>query len=122
MGKHLKSTRSGITLGKLAGTAVAAGALLFATPAAAAFADPLGDLGKAIDGTVSGVNGVARGNTEGLNKILRGQTEGLNGVLRGNTEGSNGILRGNVEGLNGIVRGNIENANLMLRGFFFAPK
>ncbi len=128
MGNHRASGKRGITIGKLVGTAAAAATMLFVAPAATAFADPLGDLGKAIDsvnqavrGQTEGANAALRGQTEGFNAALRGQTEGLNGVLRGNTEGSNGILRGTVEGLNKIVRGNIENANLMLRGFFFAP-
>jgi hypothetical protein len=98
MGRHQASSKSSFTVGKLAGTVVAAGAVLFAAPAATAFADPLGD-------TVNNVNNIVRGNVENLNKIARG-----------NTEGTNGIVRGNVEGTNGIVRGNVGNTNLILRG------
>jgi len=98
MGKHQASSKSNFPVGKLAGTLVASGALLFAVPAATAFADPLGD-------TVNSVNNVVRGTVENTNKILRGNTEGTNLILRGNTEGTNQILRGNVENTNLILRG-----------------
>jgi hypothetical protein len=114
MGKHRAPLQGGITVGKLAGTTVVAGALLFGAPAAMAVADPLSDV-------VNNVNNVARGLTEGTNNIARGLTEGTNGIARGNTEGSNGIARGLTEGTNIIVRSGVENANLMLRGLFFHP-
>jgi hypothetical protein len=110
MGKHQASSKRSFTVGKLAGTFVAAGAVLFAAPAAMAFADPLGDLGKALNGTAQGANGV-----------LRGDVEGFNGVLRGDTEGFNGVLRSDTEGFNGALRSNVSNAALMLTGFFFHP-
>lgn len=114
MGTHRSPLKGGITVGKLAGTVVAAGALLFGAPAAMAVADPLSD-------TVGNVNNIVRGLTENTNGIARGLTEGTNGIARGLTEGSNGIARGLTENTNLIVRGNVENANLMLRGFFFHP-
>jgi hypothetical protein len=114
MSKHRAAFEGGITVGKLAGTVVAAGALLFTAPAAMALADPLSD-------TVNNVNNIVRGLTENTNKIARGLTENTNGIARGLTEGTNGIARGLTEDTNKIVRGNVENANLMLRGFFFHP-
>ena len=98
MSTHQTSSKGSFTVGKLAGTMVAAGALLFAAPAAVAFADPLGD-------TVNNVNNIVRGNVENLNKIVRGNVEGTNGIARGNTEGTNGIVRGNVGNTNLILRG-----------------
>jgi hypothetical protein len=121
MGKHQASSKSSFTVGKLAGAMLAAGAVLFAAPAATAFADPLGDLGKTLNGTVDGANHVLRGDVEGFNGVLRGDTEGFNGVLRGDTEGFNGVLRGDTEGFNGVLRNNVENANRMLQGLFFHP-
>jgi hypothetical protein len=100
MSAHQTSSKGSFTVGKLAGTMVAAGALLFAAPAAVAFADPLGD-------TVNNVNNIVRGNVEGTNNILRG-----------NVFGGNGILQGNVFGGNNILQGNVNNTNLILRGLF----
>jgi hypothetical protein len=98
MGKHRASSKRSFTVGKLAGTVGAAGALLFAAPAAKAFADPLGD-------TINHVNNIVQGNVFGGNDILRG-----------NVFGGNDILRGNVFGGNNILQGNVNNTNLILRG------
>jgi len=75
MSTHQTSSKGSFTVGKLAGTMVAAGALLFAAPAAVAFADPLGD-------TVNNVNNIVRGNVEGTNNIVRGNVFGGNGSSR----------------------------------------
>ncbi len=105
MGKHQASSKRSVTVGKLAGTVVVAGAALFATPAAMAFADPLGDLGHAVNSAVNQVNSVVQGNVNGTN-----------GILQGNVVGGNGILQGNVNGGNQILQGNVNNTNLILRG------
>ncbi len=108
--------KSKITVGKLAGTVVAAGALLFAAPTAVAFADPIGDLGKALDSAAKDVNNVVRGNVFGANNILNGNVNGGNNILNGNVNGGNGILQGNINNANAILQGNVNNANLILRG------
>jgi hypothetical protein len=105
MSKNQASSKGIFTVGKLAGTVVAAGAVLFAAPAAVAFADPLGDLGHLQNQTVNQVNSVVVGNVNGGNKILQG-----------NVNGGNNILQGNVNGANKILQGNVNNTNLILRG------
>jgi hypothetical protein len=105
MDKHQASSKGSFTVGKLAGTVVAAGAVLFAAPAAMAFADPLGDLGHAVNSTVNQVNSVVQGN---LNN--------LGGIGQGNVNGTGGIGQGNVNGTGGILQGNVNNTNLILRG------
>jgi len=105
MSKHQASSKGSFTVGKLAGAIVAVGAVLFAAPAAVAFADPLGDIGKVLNGTANQVNSVVQGNVNGGN-----------GILQGNVAGGNGILQGNVFGGNGILQGNVNNTNLILRG------
>ncbi|PXW94508.1 hypothetical protein [Mycolicibacterium moriokaense] len=105
MRKYQASSKGSFTVGKLAGTVVAAGAVLFAAPAAMAFADPLGDLGHAVNQTVNQVNTVVQGNVNGANGILQGNVNGANGILQGNVGGGNGILQGNVNNTNNILRG-----------------
>jgi hypothetical protein len=94
MSNYQASSRGSATVGKLAGTVVIAGAALFAAPAAMAFADPLGDLGHAVNSAVNQVNS----------------------VVQGNVNGGNGIVQGNVAGGNQILQGNVNNTNLILRG------
>ena len=83
MSKHQASSRGAFTVGKLAGTVAAAGVVLFAAPAATAFADPLGDLGHAVNSTVNQVNTVVQGNVNGTNGILQGNVNNTNTILRG---------------------------------------
>ena len=116
MDTHRASMKGSRTVGRLAGTMVAAGAVLFAAPAAIAFADPVGDLGHALNSTANQVNSVVQGNVNGLNKIVQGNVTGGNNIVQGNVTGGNNIVQGNVTGGNNIVQGNVTNTNNIVRG------
>lgn len=119
MGKHQSSAKSNFPVGKLAGTLLAAGGLLFAVPAATAFADPLSD-------AVNSVNNVVRGNVDGLNNIVRGQItalnqadrdqgSALNQAARDQASALNQAARDQASALNQAARDNLTDTNAFLR-------